>query len=148
MISSEITRSSTTGQYRDGPVEDINRIKTKTIPIHHISNNPHKTYYNTKVNQNDALVDRYHNLKSNDNSRLNDIRASPTPHKYQYINEYKEETVYIEPNTINYQIDNLYRKLIDYCIDKNLKIFKEFVFNKKLQDEFHKFCLNNTDFNI
>ena len=135
------------GQF-NGSSEGIGKIKTKTIPIQYISQNPHKTYYDTKVNQNHELVERYHNMKHTDAEQLGDILSSASPHKYQYMNEYKEETVYIDPITIDYQIDNLYRQLIDYCIDKDLKVFKEYVFNKTLCDKFRTFCINNTDFNM
>ena len=119
-------------------------VRVSTIPTPHKSHHPHQTYYDVKVTQNKELVERYNEMKQTDRQQLDNIVTSPTPHPYQYINEYSKETVYIDPTTIEYQIDTLYRKLIDHSIEKNLMVFKKYVFNKDLKHIFYKFCINNT----
>ena len=121
-----------------------NQLRVSTIPTPYRSQHPHRTYYNKPITKNKALVGRYNDMKQNNKQKLDDIITSPTPHPYQYINQYDKETVYIDPTTIDYQIDTLYRKLIDYCLEKNLKIFQNYVFNKNLKHKFYNFCINNT----
>ena len=119
-------------------------VRVSTIPTPHTSNHPHQTYYDIKVTQNNELVDRYNEMKQTDRQQFDNIITSPTPQPYQYIYEYIKETVYIDPTTIDYQIDTLYRKLIDHSIEKNLMVFKKYVFNKDLKHNFYAFCINNT----
>lgn len=121
-------------------------VRTTIMPQPYRSQHPHRTYYRSMVNQHKTLVNQYTIDKTTNKQSFDSIMCSPNPHPYHYVNEYKEESVYIDPTSIEYQIDTLYRKLIDYCRYRNLKIFKTFVFNKDLKQAFMQFCLDNTQF--
>lgn len=118
------------------------KLVLSTIPQPYHSQHQFKKYYNETTNT--QLQQRYEDLKKSNLEKLNKIIHSSVPHPYQYINEYKEGSVYIDPTSIEYQIDTLYRKLIDYNIEKNMKIFNEYVFNKTMKTEFISFCKENT----
>lgn len=120
--------------------------RTTIMPRPYRSQHHHKAYYHRMVNQHRILVNQYTIDKSTNKQLFDTIMSSPNPHPYHYVNEYKEEYVYIDPTSIEYQIDTLYRKMIDYCRHRNLKIVGSFVFNKDLKNAFTQFCLDNTQF--
>lgn len=121
-------------------------VRTATMPLPYRSQHDHNAYYCGMINRHKTLITRYIDEKATDKEKFDRIISSSIPHPYHYVNEYKEESVYIDPTSIEYQIDTLYRKIIDYCRSRNLKIFKDYVFNKDLKHIFTQFCLDNTQF--
>ena len=107
------------------------------------SNTRFTDYYHTKTNH--PIIQQYKTRK-NDNYKNNIF------HPYNYINSLKQHNElvyqYIEPTTNGYAVDVMYRKLIDYCKDKNLKIMGNWVFNRHLKKDFQIFCFEISESNM
>lgn len=66
-----------------------------------------------------------------------------------YVHVFKKDDTtfvqYIDQDTRRYHVNMLFNKLIDYCYNKKIIGFKgELLINKKMRNEFVKFCYNNS----
>lgn len=84
------------------------------------------TYYDTELKNKDTFL------------KDSDVRFSKYISKYRYGDKIVDYSIH--PATNHYHVDTIYRKLIDYCRVKNIKIFNQHVFNKELRIPFFNLC--------